>query len=83
MLVHRLLDFIINIEIIFILLFTIFFGFHSTRGWKLLIRWFYNKLWMDSNKLIFSIFVCNFPIILYTCNSFYFYMLKVFIVSAE
>ncbi|KAF0928221.1 hypothetical protein E2562_038461, partial [Oryza meyeriana var. granulata] len=35
-----------------------FFGFHSTRGWELLIRWVYNDLGWVPNELIFTIFQC-------------------------
>uniref|UniRef100_A0A0E0GLC1 Cytochrome f n=1 Tax=Oryza nivara TaxID=4536 RepID=A0A0E0GLC1_ORYNI len=33
-----------------------FVGFHSTRGWELLIRWVYNDLGWVPNELIFTIF---------------------------
>ncbi|PVH34250.1 hypothetical protein PAHAL_8G180000 [Panicum hallii] len=52
--------------------FTDFFvGFHSTRGWELLIRWVYNNFGWAPNELIFTIFVCSFPVILDTCLKFW------------
>uniref|UniRef100_A0A452XHD2 Uncharacterized protein n=1 Tax=Aegilops tauschii subsp. strangulata TaxID=200361 RepID=A0A452XHD2_AEGTS len=34
-----------------------FVGFHSTRGWELVIRWVYNDFGWAPNELIFTIFV--------------------------
>nr|YP_009233271.1 chloroplast envelope membrane protein [Zizania latifolia]AIZ76909.1 chloroplast envelope membrane protein [Zizania latifolia]AMB27151.1 chloroplast envelope membrane protein [Zizania latifolia]UVI16758.1 chloroplast envelope membrane protein [Zizania latifolia]UVI16844.1 chloroplast envelope membrane protein [Zizania latifolia]UVI16930.1 chloroplast envelope membrane protein [Zizania latifolia] len=60
------------IKAFFILLITDFFvGFHSTRGWELIIRWVYNDLGWVPNKLIFAIFVSCFPVILDTCFKFW------------
>jgi hypothetical protein len=61
-----------SIKAFFILLVTDFFvGFHSTRGWELVIRWVYNDLGWAPNELIFTIFVCSFPVILDTCLKFW------------
>ena len=61
-----------SVKAFFILLVTDFFvGFHSTRGWELLIRWVYNDLGWVPNELIFTIFVCSFPVILDTCLKFW------------
>nr|QIA47291.1 chloroplast envelope membrane protein [Aegilops tauschii] len=61
-----------SIKAFFILLVTDFFvGFHSTRGWELVIRWVYNDFGWAPNELIFTIFVCSFPVILDTCLKFW------------
>uniref|UniRef100_A0A8I6ZGY3 Envelope membrane protein, chloroplastic n=1 Tax=Hordeum vulgare subsp. vulgare TaxID=112509 RepID=A0A8I6ZGY3_HORVV len=55
----------------FFLVTDFFVGFHSTRGWELVIRWVYNDFGWAPNELIFTIFVCSFPVILDTCLKFW------------
>nr|YP_009135536.1 envelope membrane protein [Raddia brasiliensis]AIM53711.1 envelope membrane protein [Raddia brasiliensis] len=66
-----------SIKALIILLVTDFFvGFHSTRGWELLIRWVYNDLGWAPNEVAFSIFLSSFPVLLDTCLKFctFFYL---------
>lgn len=76
-------DFIKYIELFFILLFTVFcwISLHPQLGTTNSLS--LEQFWMGSNKLIFTIFVCSFPIILDMCCSFYFYLFKVFIIPVE
>ncbi|XBH73018.1 hypothetical protein VPH35_100193 [Triticum aestivum] len=74
---HTILHFSTNIICLAILsgsffwLLIFFVGFHSTRGWELVIRWVYNDFGWAPNELIFTIFVCSFPVILDTCLKFW------------
>ncbi|RCU61560.1 hypothetical protein SETIT_J012900v2 [Setaria italica] len=74
---HTILHFSTNIICLailsgsFFLVTDFFVGFHSTRGWELLIRWVYNNFGWAPNELIFTIFVCSFPVILDTCLKFW------------